>query len=101
MEDLDGVHSYEYGPLYRLTEVTYPDQETDTYTYDAVGNRLTKYRTPLRTPMGGCHCLSRLCLLGIRLSDCPQALLQYKLRYASLRHTTIAFCGDRCWTSHS
>lgn len=28
--------------MYRLTEVTYPDMEVDTYTYDAVGNRLTK-----------------------------------------------------------
>jgi RHS repeat-associated protein len=42
MEDLDGTHSYEYDPLYRLTQVTYPDQQVDTYTYDAVGNRLTK-----------------------------------------------------------
>ena len=42
MENLDGTHSYEYDPLYRLTEVTYPDQATDSYTYDAVGNRLTK-----------------------------------------------------------
>ena len=40
--DLDGTHSYEYDALYRLTEVTYPDEETDTYTYDPVGNRLTK-----------------------------------------------------------
>jgi YD repeat-containing protein len=42
MEDLDGTHSYEYDPLYRLTEVTYPDPETDAYTYDSVGNRLTR-----------------------------------------------------------
>jgi RHS repeat-associated protein len=42
MEDLDGVHSYEYDPLDRLTEVTYPDQETDTYTYNAAAIRLTK-----------------------------------------------------------
>jgi len=28
--------------LYRLTQVTYPGDETDTYTYDAAGNRLTK-----------------------------------------------------------
>lgn len=42
MEDLEGAHSYEYDALYRLTEVTYPDTTTDTYTYDAVGNRLTK-----------------------------------------------------------
>ena len=42
MVDLSGTHSYEYDPLYRLTEVTYPGPETDTYTYDQVGNRLTK-----------------------------------------------------------
>ncbi len=42
MVDLVGTHSYEYDALYRLTEVKYPDEETDTYTYDAVGNRLTK-----------------------------------------------------------
>ena len=42
MEDLDGINSYEYDPLYRLTEVTYPNQTTDTYTYDTIGNRLTK-----------------------------------------------------------
>ncbi|HSP56341.1 MAG TPA: hypothetical protein VLS25_12225 [Dehalococcoidia bacterium] len=28
--------------MYRLTEVTYPNSVTDTYTYDGVGNRLTK-----------------------------------------------------------
>jgi RHS repeat-associated protein len=37
-----GTHTYEYDALYRLSEVTYPDPATDTYTYDAVGNRLTK-----------------------------------------------------------
>jgi RHS repeat-associated protein len=42
MDDLDGTHSYEYDALHRLESVTYPDQETDAYTYDAVGNRLTK-----------------------------------------------------------
>ncbi len=42
MVDLSGTHSYQYDPLYRLTQVTYPGPQTDTYTYDAVGNRLTK-----------------------------------------------------------
>jgi RHS repeat-associated protein len=36
-----GVTTYAYDDLYRLTEVTYPGPETDTYTYDPVGNRLT------------------------------------------------------------
>jgi len=42
MEDLAGAHSYTYDALYRLTQVTYPDDQTDSYTYDAAGNRLTK-----------------------------------------------------------
>jgi RHS repeat-associated protein len=37
----DGTHTYDYDDLYRLTEVTYPDPETDSYTYDPVGNRLS------------------------------------------------------------
>src|SRR3990172_8180834 len=37
-----GTHTYGYDDLYRLTSVTYPGPQTDTYTYDAVGNRLTK-----------------------------------------------------------
>ncbi|HLF79431.1 MAG TPA: RHS repeat-associated core domain-containing protein [Dehalococcoidia bacterium] len=37
-----GTHTYSYDNLYRLTSVTYPGPSTDTYTYDAVGNRLTK-----------------------------------------------------------
>jgi len=40
--NLAGAHSYTYDTLYRLTQVTYPDDVTDTYTYDPVGNRLTK-----------------------------------------------------------
>ncbi|HEY7466750.1 MAG TPA: hypothetical protein VIB47_08660 [Dehalococcoidia bacterium] len=31
--------------LHRLTSVTYPGPQTDTYTYDAAGNRLTKNAT--------------------------------------------------------
>ncbi len=45
MVDTSGTNAYDYDPLYRLTEVTYPDPETDTYTYDPVGNRLTKDST--------------------------------------------------------
>ena len=37
-----GTHSYTLDDLYRLTSVTYPGSVTDTYTYDALGNRLTK-----------------------------------------------------------
>ena len=37
----DGIHAYDYDDLYRLTEVTYPGQTPDTYTYDDVGNRET------------------------------------------------------------
>ncbi|MEE8519568.1 MAG: DUF6531 domain-containing protein [Dehalococcoidia bacterium] len=45
MVDLSGTHTYDYDDLYRLTEVTYPDPQTDTYTYDPVGNRLTRNAT--------------------------------------------------------
>ncbi len=45
MADLTGTHAYQYDPLYRLTQVTYPGPTTDTYTYDAVGNRLAKNAT--------------------------------------------------------
>lgn len=41
MEDVGGTTSYAYDELYRLTGVTYPNGETVTYTYDAMGNRLT------------------------------------------------------------
>jgi RHS repeat-associated protein len=37
-----GLESYSYDDLYRLTGVTYPDTTTQAYTYDNVGNRLTK-----------------------------------------------------------
>lgn len=37
-----GTHSYALDSLYRLTSVTYPGPTTDTYTYDALGDRLTK-----------------------------------------------------------
>ncbi|HLF79433.1 MAG TPA: DUF6531 domain-containing protein [Dehalococcoidia bacterium] len=40
-----GTHTYAYDNLYRLTSVTYPGPSTDTYTYDAAGNRLTKGAT--------------------------------------------------------
>ncbi len=42
-----GTHTYAYDALYRLTSVTYPGPSTDTYTYDANGNRLTKNSTNL------------------------------------------------------
>jgi len=38
-----GVHTYQYDPLYRLTQATYPSPaQTATYSYDAVGNRKTQ-----------------------------------------------------------
>ena len=45
MVDSSGTHTYTYDELYRLTEVTYPGPETDTYSYDPVGNRLSKDST--------------------------------------------------------
>ncbi len=45
MVDLSGTHTYQYDPLYRLGQVTYPGPTTDNYSYDAVGNRLTKNAT--------------------------------------------------------
>jgi YD repeat-containing protein len=43
--DQAGTHSYSYDALYRLTSVTYPDPVTDSFTYDAVGNRLSRNST--------------------------------------------------------
>lgn len=34
--------TYEYDDLNRLTMVTYPNGQTVTYTYDALGNRMSK-----------------------------------------------------------
>lgn len=45
MVDLSGTHSYVYDALDRLTQVTYPGPQTDTYSYDALSNRLTKNAT--------------------------------------------------------
>jgi RHS repeat-associated protein/uncharacterized repeat protein (TIGR01451 family) len=39
MVDPDGMTSYLYDRLYRLTQVTYPDGETVQYAYDPMGNR--------------------------------------------------------------
>jgi YD repeat-containing protein len=33
---------YGYDALYRLTDVTYPNESTETYEYDAAGNRTVK-----------------------------------------------------------
>ncbi|MFN8486849.1 MAG: right-handed parallel beta-helix repeat-containing protein [Caldilineaceae bacterium] len=45
MQDLTGTTSYLYDTLYRLTRVIYPGGEQVTYTYDAMGNRLTMNST--------------------------------------------------------
>jgi YD repeat-containing protein len=42
------VESYEYDDLNRLVRVTYPDGVVQSYTFDGVGNRLTKDRTVSR-----------------------------------------------------
>jgi RHS repeat-associated protein len=39
MTDTNGVTTYTYDSLYRLTEVAYPDGEQVTYIYDPMGNR--------------------------------------------------------------
>jgi len=41
MVDLSGTHSYQYDDLYRLTQVTYPNDDEVSYAYDANGNRTT------------------------------------------------------------
>ncbi len=43
--DATGTTTYGYDNLHRLSSVTYPGRQTDTYTYDTVGNRLTKNAT--------------------------------------------------------
>ena len=45
MTDMRGTTTYEYDDLYRLTQATYPDGNDESYTYDGVGNRLTKSGT--------------------------------------------------------
>jgi RHS repeat-associated protein len=42
MVDGSDTHLYDYDDLYRLTEVTYPGPEVQTYSYDPLGNRITK-----------------------------------------------------------
>ncbi|MCL4464729.1 MAG: malectin domain-containing carbohydrate-binding protein [Chloroflexi bacterium] len=39
VQDLAGSETYNYDDLYRLTGATYADNATQTYSYDAVGNR--------------------------------------------------------------
>jgi len=41
MTDSSGDTDYVYDALYRLTNVTYPDESSTDYTYDDAGNRLT------------------------------------------------------------
>jgi len=43
--DASGTTTYAYDNLHRLTSVTYPGPTTDTYTYDANGNRTAKNST--------------------------------------------------------
>ena len=40
--DGSGTTTYDYEAAYQLTGVTYPNSDDDVYTYDAMGNRLTK-----------------------------------------------------------
>ena len=39
---LGGAYTYEYDALGRLTKATYPDGQTISYTYDKVGNLLSR-----------------------------------------------------------
>jgi len=45
----DGTESYTYDNLNRITGVTYTDGTVQSYTYDAVGNRLTKVENSTQT----------------------------------------------------
>lgn len=40
--DTIGTTTLGYDANYQLTSVTYPNSDTQSYTYDAMGNRLTK-----------------------------------------------------------
>ena len=42
MVDTTGTTTFGYDNLYRLNAVTYPNSDTQSYTYDAIGNRSTK-----------------------------------------------------------
>ena len=51
MQDPDGTTSYTYDDLHRLTQVIYPNGESVTYTYDAMGNRTSLVSSsPARQP---------------------------------------------------
>jgi len=47
MADTTGTTAYAYDELYRLTGVTHPNGDTQSYTYDAMGDR------PSMTDSGG------------------------------------------------
>jgi YD repeat-containing protein len=50
--------TYQYDPLYRLTQANYSDGRYFHYTYDAVGNRLTQtvcLGTPTCTPVNSTY----------------------------------------------
>jgi RHS repeat-associated protein len=40
--DTNGTTTFGYDPMYRLNAVTYPNGDIQSYTYDPMGNRLTK-----------------------------------------------------------
>jgi len=43
MTDLGGAHAYSYDSIDRLTSATYPGTTSESYTYDAVGNRTASH----------------------------------------------------------
>ena len=43
---LSATCGYQYDSLSRLTQVSYPDEQVVTYTYDGVGNRLSTSTDP-------------------------------------------------------
>ncbi|HWS94286.1 MAG TPA: hypothetical protein VN306_17905, partial [Mycobacterium sp.] len=49
MVDTTGTTTYGYDGLYRLTGVTYPNLDVQSYTYDQTGNRLTKVQNSVPT----------------------------------------------------
>jgi len=51
--DTTGTTGYAYDGLYRLTGVTYPNLDVQSYTYDQMGNRLTKVQNSVPTTYTG------------------------------------------------
>ncbi|MEW6365510.1 MAG: RHS repeat-associated core domain-containing protein [Acidobacteriota bacterium] len=49
MTDMSGTHSYGYDARYQLTSATHPTEPTESFSYDATGNRTASHISPFYT----------------------------------------------------